>query len=140
LKVLTQPLSGNIGPHLVSNPGLLLVSDPACFAWEYERWLSLKRNEHISIAVYYLKSGYVPDSTFEPSILVSADQDCIDVAGDHSFAEPIIPSSYFRRFRIHPFTSGFRSIYEIKERTRIIPRILDREKGKAAAITKVAKP
>ena len=92
---VAEPLAGDVGPDVVFDPGLLLVADPAGFAWKDERGIAVEREQHVNVAMDDFESGGVQDGAFETGVLVSADDKGVEIFRSHAGADVFITAVDF---------------------------------------------
>src|SRR5208282_58967 len=80
---VAQPLAGNVGPHLIRYPGLLLVADPASFARKDERRFVFEWEDDVNVTMNNLESRGVKDRALESGVLIAADDERIQTGGLH---------------------------------------------------------
>src|SRR5262249_19643599 len=95
LDFLAQPLSWNLCPHFFAHPGSFLVTDPPRLARENKHRIASEWDQHVYVAVHDLKTRRVSHGALKARILISANDQRIDLLSLHGGANvPIAPVDF----------------------------------------------
>src|SRR5882757_7452507 len=76
---LGEPVTRNIRPNLIFDPGLGFIAYPASLSWKYERWFAFQGNQNVNVSMYDFKPGNIKNCTFETGVLVAANDESVQV-------------------------------------------------------------
>ncbi len=92
---LTQPFARNLSPDFLANEGCLFVANPTRFTRENENRITGERDQHVDVTMDNLEVGNVAYRAFETGVLISADNQSVDLFGFHGRANVFVASLDF---------------------------------------------